>query len=48
MATAALIDVLAHMAVGDAVGIVSVHRELTVPQAADLLVAEACRLRFDC
>ena len=26
-----LIDVLAHMAVGDAVGIVSVHPELTVP-----------------
>ena len=43
-----LIDVLAHMAVGDAVGIVSVRPELTVPQAAALLVAEARRLRFDC
>ena len=34
-----LIDVLAHMAVGDAVGIVSLHPELTVPQAAALVVA---------
>ncbi|WP_428117833.1 excisionase family DNA-binding protein [Candidatus Poriferisodalis sp.] len=32
-----LIDVLAHMAVGDAVGIAPVHPELTVPQAADLM-----------
>ncbi len=34
-----LIDVLAHMAIGDAVGIVSVRPELTVPQAAALVDA---------